>query len=166
MRWKPLAAGAAALVTGAVAGGGPAAAGLAAGRGVAFAVVTFDAGVAERAALTLRLASAESSTTTVTPASASVRSSFLAWLGVTSASSTARATAAEVSWPPEPAAWAMSASVRVRTSVPVWRASVTNDLPEARNASTAGPANVARFSCLRRPARRHCPAGGGAKILG
>ena len=65
-------------------------------RGAAFAVAARDAGVADRAAATRRLL-LESSTTTVTPASARVRRSFLAWLGFTAASSTARATSSDVS---------------------------------------------------------------------
>jgi hypothetical protein len=36
-----------------------------------------------------------------------------------------------VSWPPPCPAWAIRASVIERTSAPVWRASVTKDLPEA-----------------------------------
>ena len=47
---------------------------------------------------------AESSTTTVTPASTRARRIFLAWAGVTSAASTVRATSADVSCPPAPAA--------------------------------------------------------------
>jgi len=98
-------------------------------------VAAFAAAVAERAAATLRRLPmfADPSTTTVMPASDSDRSSFLAWLGDTSAFSTAWASVADVSWPPEAAACASSASVRVRTSGSDWRASVTNDLPVANS---------------------------------
>ena len=47
------------------------------------------------------------------------------------ADSSVCATWAEVNCPPAPCAWAIRASVRERTSAPVWWASVTNDLPEA-----------------------------------
>src|SRR5690606_15415843 len=65
---------------------------------VARAVVALAAGLEARAAAT-RLPT-EPSTTTVTPASASARSTFLAWAGVTFASSTVRATWADVICPP------------------------------------------------------------------
>ncbi len=98
---------------------------------VALAVVARDAGVAERAAATRRRVLAEPSTTTVTPASESARRSFLAWAGFTSADSTVRASCADVSCPPAFCASAIRVSVSERTSAPVWRGSVTNDLPEA-----------------------------------
>src|SRR3954447_5268617 len=70
---------------------------------------------------------------TVTPASDSVRSSFLTCVGVTSAFSTAWVSVADVILPSDSAACASSVSVRLRTSVPDWRASVTNDLPMAKS---------------------------------
>lgn len=100
---------------------------------VVLAVVARDAGVAERAAATRRRVLADPSTTTVTPASESARRIFLAWAGVTSADSTVRASWADVSWPPALCAWAIRVSVSERTSAPVWRGSVTNDLPEAKS---------------------------------
>ena len=100
---------------------------------VVLAVVAREAGVAERAAATRRRVLAEPSTTTVTPASESARRIFLAWAGVTSADSTVRASWADVSWPPALCAWAIRVSVSERTSAPVWRGSVTNDLPEAKS---------------------------------
>ncbi|GAB3802112.1 hypothetical protein GCM10027605_20920 [Micromonospora zhanjiangensis] len=109
---------------------------------VALAVVAREAGVADRAAATRRRVLAEPSTTTVTPASDSARKIFLAWAGVTSADSTVRASSADVSWPPAFCAWAIRVSVSERTSAPVWRGSVTNDLPEARN-DQAGAASAA-----------------------
>jgi hypothetical protein len=98
---------------------------------VALAVVALEAGVAERAAATFCVVVAEPSTTTATPASASARRIFLAWAGVTAANSTLRATSADVICPPARSARAISDSVSERTSAPVWRAAVTNDLPEA-----------------------------------
>jgi hypothetical protein len=100
--------------------------------GVVFAVVAREAGVADRAAATRgRLVLAEPSTTTVMPASTIARMIFLAWAGVTSADSTVRWTSADVMWPPPRWAWAIKMSVIERTSAPVWRGSVTNDLPVA-----------------------------------
>jgi hypothetical protein len=99
----------------------------------AFAVVALDAGVAARAAATRRRPFAESSTTTVTPESANARRSFLACAGVTSAASTAWATSADVRCPPLVVARAISESASERTSAPVWRGAVTDDLPEAES---------------------------------
>ncbi|BCB87848.1 hypothetical protein Psuf_051610 [Phytohabitans suffuscus] len=110
---------------------------------VAFAVVAFDAGVADRAAETRRRVLTEPSHTTVTPRSARARRIFFASAGVTAAASTDCVTSAEVSWPPARSAWAIRESVIERTSAPVWRGSVTNDLPEAMN-ERGRPVSTAR----------------------
>ena len=141
------------MAAGAAAGSGSAGTGFFATGRAALAVVAFDAGVAERAAVTRRRRLAEPSTTTVTPASASALRIFLAWLGVTPAFSTARANSADVTWPPSVAACAISESVSGCSSEPVRRASVTNDLPVAW-AGTAGPAGVWLVWCVITPAPR------------
>ena len=66
---------------------------------------------------------------TVTPAAASARKTFLACIGVTSAASTTRATSAEPIRPPARWAWLIKVFVSERMSVPVWRASDTDNLP-------------------------------------
>src|SRR5690606_12824499 len=96
---------------------------------LARAVVALDAGVADRAAAARR-GPGRASTTTVTPASARARSTFLAWSGVAAADSTASATALDAIRPPAPPACVISVWVSERTSAPVRRASDTNDLPE------------------------------------
>ena len=82
----------------------------------AFAVVAFAAAVAERAAATGRWPRLAVPSTCSTPASVNVRTSFLAWLADSAASSTALARAADDSSPPVFAASASSVSVSVRTS--------------------------------------------------
>ncbi len=96
----------------------------------ALAVVALEAGVAARAAATLRRELAEPSTTTVTPASTSARRIFLACAGCHLGGLEGLRDLGRRELPAGTLSCEIRASVRERTSAPVWWASVTNDLPE------------------------------------
>jgi hypothetical protein len=115
--------------------GSPAGAGsVAVGDASARVVLAFDAEVADRAATACRVP-AEPSTTTVTPESARPFSTCEASVGVAAADSTVCAISAEVIRPPARVARAIRVLVSEGTSAPGWRASDTNDLPEAMAAT-------------------------------
>jgi hypothetical protein len=96
---------------------------------LARAVVAFDAEVADLAGTARRRMLADPSTTTVTPASDSARSTRLACAAVAVAASTARATSADASRSPAPRACEINEFVSERTSAPVCWALDTDDLP-------------------------------------